>query len=167
MKKTFLFVFLLAMFVFSCQHEDLKESVNPIPPDHAYLLSDSCRTGNMYQLSMYVGHTSAECQGCVLRNGKLIHVDCMGRGDQCAASAVVSLEIQADSTYNAVVEDITDLTNEDFFLMPARSLCIVAVYGGKSTYLNIPGQMVYRDTATLQFTFTGLYFSEGPAYEND
>lgn len=167
MKKTRIFIFLLALVLVSCKHEDMKESVNPIPPNHAYPLSDSTRTGNMYQLSMYVGHTSAECQGCVLRNGKLVHVDCMGRGSQCAASVAVSLEIQADSTYNAVVEDITDLTNEDFFLMPARSLCISAGYGGKSTYLNIPGQQVERDSTTLQFTFTGLFFSEAAAYEND
>ena len=33
--------------------------------------------------------------------------------------------------------------------------------------VNIPSQMVYRDSTTLQFTFTGLFFSTLPAYEND
>ena len=31
----------------------------------------------------------------------------------------------------------------------------------------IPEQMVYRDTSSLQFTFTGLFFSETAAYSNN
>jgi hypothetical protein len=38
---------------------------------------------------------------------------------------------------------------------------------GNPIYLNIPSQMVYRDSTTLQFTFTGLFFSTSPVYEND
>ena len=30
-----------------------------------------------------------------------------------------------------------------------------------------PEQMVYRDTASQQFTFTGLFFSETAAYSNN
>jgi hypothetical protein len=33
-------------------------------------------------------------------------------------------------------------------------------------YLNIPEQLVFRDTATLQFTFTGLFFTDAPEYTN-
>ena len=89
----------------------------------------------------------------------------MGEGNYCASSAAVQLQ-QAGATINATTTDTFDLTSENFFLMPNRSLDYVDEKNNHY-YLNIPAQMVYRDTATLQFTFTGLYFSEGPAYEND
>ena len=38
---------------------------------------------------------------------------------------------------------------------------------GNHLFLNIPSQMVYRDTATLQFTFTGLSFSNTEVYSNN
>ena len=34
-------------------------------------------------------------------------------------------------------------------------------------FLNIPAQLVCRDTATKQFTFTGLFFSNTAAYTNN
>ena len=30
-----------------------------------------------------------------------------------------------------------------------------------------PAQLLERDSLTLQFTFTGLFFSDTPAYSND
>ncbi len=89
----------------------------------------------------------------------------MGQGHYCATTAAVQLQ-QAGYTINAVTTDTFDLTSEDFFLMPDRSLDYVDDKNNHY-YLNIPAQMVYRDSTTLQFTFTGLFFSEGPAYEND
>ena len=50
--------------------------------------------------------------------------------------------------------------------MPDRSLEYVDEKENR-IFLNIPAQMVYRDTATLQFTFTGLFFSEIAAYSNN
>jgi hypothetical protein len=66
----------------------------------------------------------------------------------------------------ATTTDTFDLTSEDFFLMPDRSLDYVDEKGSH-IFLNIPEQVVYRDTATLQFTFTGLFFSEIAAYSNN
>ncbi len=40
-------------------------------------------------------------------------------------------------------------------------------FQGVYSYLNIPAQLVYRDPATLQFTFTGLFFSNTAAYANN
>ena len=92
-------------------------------------------------------------------------MNCMGHGDYCAFVSAVQLQ-QAGATINATTTDTFDLTSEDFFLMPDRSLDYVDDKNNHY-YLNIPAQMVYRDTATLQFTFTGLFFSNSPAYEND
>ena len=89
----------------------------------------------------------------------------MGDGNYCAVAAAVQFQ-QAGYTINAVTTDTFDLTSEDFFLMPDRSLDYVDEKNNHY-YLNIPSQLVYRDSTTLQFTFTGLFFSTSPAYEND
>ncbi|MBO4503528.1 MAG: hypothetical protein J5730_01780 [Bacteroidales bacterium] len=89
----------------------------------------------------------------------------MGEGNYCATATAVQLQ-QAGSTINATTTDTFDLTSENFFLMPDRSLEYVDEKENH-LYLNIPGQMVYRDNTTLQFTFTGLYFSQTAAYNND
>jgi len=64
----------------------------------------------------------------------------------------------------ATTTDTFGLTSLDFFNMPARSLSTGD--GGDNAYLNIPAQLVERDTATLQFTFTGLFYTGKPAYNN-
>ena len=89
----------------------------------------------------------------------------MGEGHVCLNSAAVTID-QNGSAITATTTDTFDLTSEDFFLMPDRSLDYVDEKGSH-IFLNIPEQMVYRDTATLQFTFTGLFFSETAAYSNN
>ncbi len=99
-----------------------------------------------------------------MMDGHPIHVNCMGAGDECANMVAVQLQ-QIGTAVTATTTDTFDLTTEDFFLMPDRSLNYTDENNNR-IFLNIPGQMVYRDTTTLQFTFTGLFFSEGPAYSN-
>ena len=70
-------------------------------------------------------------------------------------------------TFNAVVDTVWSLTTEDFFNMPDRSLAVLDAPSENARYLNIPAQLVFRDTVTQQFTFTGLFFSEDAVYTND
>ena len=88
----------------------------------------------------------------------------MGDGHYCAYATAVQLQ-QIGATITATTTDTFNLTSEDFFLMPNRSLGFKDDKGNP-VFLNIPGQMVYRDTATLQFTFTGLFYSTTAAYSN-
>ena len=97
--------------------------------------------------------------------GQLVHVNCIGTGDDCLRTAAVQLQ-QVGTEISATTTDTFDLTSDDFFLMPDRSLSYTDEKGNR-IFLNIPAQMVYRDTATLQFTFTGLFFSERAAYSNN
>ena len=122
------------------------------------------KSSNNYVLLTYAGHDAKDCSGCILFNGRLIHINCQGWGDACLHSAAVTLN-QVASSVTATTTDTFDLTSEDFFLMPDRSLNYTDEKG-RRIFLNIPEQMVYRDTATLQFTFTGLFFSEAAAYNN-
>ncbi|MBR4911877.1 MAG: hypothetical protein IKZ54_03440, partial [Bacteroidales bacterium] len=66
----------------------------------------------------------------------------------------------------ATTTDTFGLTSEDIFLMPARSLNYTDANNNR-IFLNIPAQLLYRDTTTQQFTFTGLFFSDRAAYSND
>lgn len=119
-----------------------------------------------YQMTMYIGHSGKNCPGCVeWKKGHFVHVDCQGRGYECSVSANVVL---SGNSYNftAVTTDTFGLTDQSFFNMPDRSL-LTEDEKGLPVYLNIPAQLVYRDSSTLQFTFTGLYYSNSPVYDND
>ena len=160
---TVLVMSLVSMSISSCNK---KEET----PQHSsnYLIhkqSDSKTNSNEYLICAELGHDGKNCPGCVLFNGKLIHRDCMGHGNYCHALANVCLNtLGTDITATTI--DTFDLTSEDFFLMPDRSLDYVDENNNR-IFLNIPEQLVYRDTTTLQFTFTGLFFSTTAAYNND
>ena len=62
--------------------------------------------------------------------------------------------------------DTFGLTSADFFLMPDRSLSYTDENNNR-IFLNIPEQLLFRDSTTQQFTFTGLFFSDGPVYDNN
>ena len=89
----------------------------------------------------------------------------MGDGTYCSIVAAVNLQ-QTGMTFTATTTDTFDLTSEDFFLMPDRSLNYTDEKGNR-IFLNIPAQLVYRDSTTRQFTFTGLFYSERAAYNNN
>ncbi len=147
---------------FSCRHEaeSIINSCNRV----IHLQSDE-KIANECMFMVSLGHDAKGCPGCILFNGKYIHVDCQGLGTACSVAATVSLN-QVGTAITATTTDTFGLTNLDFFLMPSRSLDYVDE-NSNHIYLNIPGQLVYRDTATLQFTFTGLFFSNYPEYSNN
>ena len=89
----------------------------------------------------------------------------MGYGHYCAQWAYITLH-QTSTAVTATTVDTFDLTSEDFFLMPDRSLNYTDENNNR-IFLNIPEQLVYRDSTTLQFTFTGLFFTNTPAYDNN
>ena len=125
------------------------------------LESDSKDAG--YLLVTTIGHLSSDCGGrCITINGTKCHLDCMGDGNVCRQATSVHLQ-QTGTAVTATTTDTFGLTSEDFFLMPDRSLDYEDDKGNH-LFLNIPSQMVYRDTTTLQFTFTGLSFSNTALY---
>ncbi len=153
-----------ACTAFSCTKSNDKDNLvfsNMVIQD----LTDVKESG-LYSLRVNVGHNSSDCKGaCIQINGTPTHVDCQGFGHCCQLLTSVSLA-QMGTAITATTTDTFDLTSEDFFLMPDRSLNYTDEKG-RRIFLNIPGQMVYRDTATLQFTFTGLFFSERAAFSNN
>lgn len=169
MKKQFfhfsrssLISFLLMLFLSGCHNQI--ETVTVTPNCRILEISSDEKTGGNYLLVCYLGHDGSKCPGCILRDGQLIHINCQGAGNACAVSTSVNLQ-QVGTSITATTTDTFGLTSEDFFNMPARSLATMSI--GPEHYLNIPAQLVYRDSVKLQFTFTGLFYSETPAYSND
>jgi len=166
MKKALTLTLLAALLLYACEKEDTQTVTHEQSLNRVIALPDDGKTGNSTALlAMAIGHRSNDCKGCIMMNGHVFHIDCMGNGNYCAAIAAVQLQ-QIGTAVTATTTDTFDLTSEDFFLMPDRSLNYTDEKG-RRIFLNIPGQMVYRDTATMQFTFTGLSFSETAAYSNN
>lgn len=151
---------LLIMFISAggCQ-----KGVSP-QTDGNYLIpmGSESKDGGGHLMVFFAGHDGKNCPGCVMIGGNLYHVECQGPGTKCRVSSRVSI-VQSGSFVTATTTDTFGLTSEDYFLMPARSL-YYADSLSNPIYLNIPDQLLFRDTTTLQFTFTGLSFTNKPVY---
>ena len=120
----------------------------------------------VYQVFVRTGHSGKNCPGCIRgKDGNYVHVNCQGYGNQCTAYSQIIIN-QTGMYFSATTTDTFSLTSEDFFLMPDRSLDYIDGNNNR-LYLNIPEQLVYRDSTTLQFTFTGLSFTSTPVYNNN
>ncbi|MBR4919433.1 MAG: hypothetical protein IKZ52_09490 [Bacteroidales bacterium] len=156
---------LAALLLGACEKDENQTATQGQTLNRVILLPDEEKTGaQSILLAMTIGHSSRDCKGCIMIDGHIFHVDCMGNGNYCATIAAVQLQ-QIGTAVTATTTDTFDLTSEDFFLMPDRSLEYVDEKENH-IFLNVPEQMVYRDTTSLQFTFTGLFFSETAAYSN-
>lgn len=166
MKKTLPITFLTLLTLFSaCEKEKVDTTIKEPARNRVVVIPSESKTGNTTLLVTMIGHNAKDCTGCVVVDGHLTHVNCQGAGNYCSVSAAVNLQ-QTGMTFTATTTDTFDLTSEDFFLMPDRSLNY-RDEKGNIIFLNIPAQLVYRDSTTRQFTFTGLSFSEKAAYNNN
>ena len=167
-KKIVLIMVIAVMTMTACKKSPLPENCTHFPKNYAVMCNDSMKEGSdPIEITYAVGHTAEECHNsCVTINGVSGHIDCQGWGEAC----VVTIRIwpiggqPKSATFNALVDTVWSLTSEDYFLMPDRSLTVI---GTDTRYLNIPAQLLFRDTTTQQFTFKGLFFSDTPAYSND
>lgn len=166
MKKVLTLTVVAAMLLFvACEKEGKNAEVCDPTPDRVLIIPSDGKTASVTMLVSRIGHEASTCNGCVYSGGKMVHENCMGNGHYCAFAAAVQLQ-QVGTAVTATTTDTFGLTSLDFFLIPDRSLEYMDDKGNP-IYLNIPKQMVFRDTTTLQFTFTGLSFSERPMYSNN
>lgn len=157
-------IFVASMMIISSSCTDGENAQNSENSNRMIEMSSDGNKGMQYLFSFQVGHLSSDCKNsCITIGGVTMHKNCMGYGHVCNRTAAVSLQ-QIGAAIVATTTDTVGLTNEDFFNMPARSLSTGE--GGSTAYLNIPAQLVERDTATLQFTFTGLFYTDKPGYNN-
>lgn len=159
-----LITILLTVFGFACSKQEQKETNKSLGPNSAQLISISGSKKVTYGITMSMGHSGAGCSGCVMSGGHLIHVDCQGTGNACQSSAIMVLsDLGEINFYYGTVGNPDELTDEDFFIMPNRSLYII---GSNGEFLNIPEQTVFRDEETGAFIFDDIFFSDYQAFEN-
>jgi len=119
-------------------------------------------------LKFCVGHTSEQCGGrCLKFFGENYHADCRGLGNVCNLTSCV--EVAEDFTLDEVVLILKDLDlfgSFEIFPFPDRSLMITNPQNNTELWLNIPEQVLYKDS-TLQVVFQNVWFSEEPELENE
>ena len=160
--RTMALVALMCLFAMSCQRvgDTGAWAFNRLVP-----APSEGKSVSSFYIFMNMGHDARGCSGCVMSHGNMVHVDCQGHGNKCSKSSRVALQ-EVEGGYTMTTLDTSGLTSEDFFNMPARSLNYTDGDNNR-VYLNIPAQLVFRDTATLQFTFTGLSITEEQLYTNE
>ena len=164
-KMIFIGVIIALLSLASCKKNAL-DMQNTLSPNRVVpVQSDDSKSANIQWWTSEIGHDGRNCPGCVMHFGKMIHRDCMGRGHYCRLVARVILDTVGTDVI-ATTTDTFGLTSADFFLMPDRSLSYTDENNNR-IFLNIPEQLLFRDSTTQQFTFTGLFFSDGPAYSNE
>ena len=165
MKRISICLIILAasLVVNSCAKKE--DSVKHVNGNNRLVPVESESKTTMYLLVSNLGHKASDCGGrCVTIGGKDYHFDCMGFGDVCTQVATVTLQ-QNGTDLTVTTTDTLDLTSENFFLMPDRSLNYTDENNNR-IFLNIPAQLIWRDSVTRQFTFSGLFFSYTPTYSN-
>ena len=172
-KKTFFVLGLAALAMVSCNKTTDPVVVNQLPECYARMTTDTLKESNYpieITIRLRVGHNASECDNsCVsIIANQNTHVNCQGRGNACPVTIKIG-EITSPGkspTFNAVVDSLWEPTNEDSYMVPARSLVILDTPDGTPLYLNIPEQTLLRDSITNRFSFSGLFISESAAYSN-
>jgi hypothetical protein len=165
MNKTFLYlaIVLTSVIAISCSKKEVAEE--PRLSENRLIPIDSETKTQNYLMVHRIGHPAEGCKGCVKIAGVKLHINCMNYGHYCTSVASVTLQ-QTGTDMTATTTDTFGLTSENFYAMPDRSLDYIDENNNR-IFLNIPEQLVWRDTTTLQFTFTGLSFSNTPLYTNN
>ena len=170
MKRNIFFISMMAALIITgCDKTSVSNLNRPITENYAALgESTSKESGKPIEITYHVGHNMSDCNGCIYINGELGHADCQGWGNACVTRIRIwPIGGHTSSTpFSAVVDTLWDVTSEDYYNMPDRSLNYTDENNNR-VYLNIPEQMVYRDAVTRQFTFTGLFITNTPAYNNN
>ncbi|MDR2011391.1 MAG: hypothetical protein LBQ22_13005 [Bacteroidales bacterium] len=171
MKRKYPFLLLSLFIVFSCTKKENAQSTN-IDYEHRAIpieinsKSTSSHSGNGYLLITKSGHLANGCSGCVKVGDYYMHVDCSGAGNACNLSAGIALYNANGNFYDAITIEENELTDNDIFVMPDRSL-YVGEEDNQQVWLNIPGQLSVKDSESGQFVFNDVYFSNNKVFENE
>jgi len=163
MKKTLITIVFLIL-CFACKKHEIIETTELPKFNSAQLISNS-KGSAYYGITVRVGHAASTCSGCVNTGENCIHVDCQGAGTACSVSAIMEISDSGEiNFYYGIINAPNELTFEETFLMPDRSLYII---GSNGQFLNIPEQMAYRDEETGAFVLYDIFFSDNQVFINE
>ena len=86
-KSHFLLLLVLTLGVISCQ----KEEVDVVNTLNEVTIANPAKGKQTGTITIKVGHSAKECNGCIPVGDKLVHVDCQGAGTLCEITARVSI----------------------------------------------------------------------------
>lgn len=161
--KKIVFAIIMGLTITACSE---KESQFQKTSEHtATLLASDSKQATNYFILAKCGHLAKDCNNsCTTSGGLIFHVDCTGAGNICDIAGYIAVTPMPNSNfYQAVTTGKGDFTGGDFFLMPDRSLAIE----GDEYFLNIPEQLIFRDSVSGQFTLNDLFYTNYQYFDNE
>jgi hypothetical protein len=169
---------LISFIVFACTKNEKvsfsnlnanNENIDKKQNEATWIMSDDHSKGLSISLKFFVGHTADQCgNSCVKIFGKPAHLDCRGFGNVCNAATVASLyENPIDNELMLILMDDEILGDWETFPLPDRSLYITNPQNNSELWLNMPEQVLTKDSSEMEVIIHNIWFSENPELEND
>ena len=168
---TFVFTFIF----FSCSKNETASSSDPLSNNEnddlkrneaTWVSSDPSKGLPQIKIKIFIGHTVNDCGGtCVKIFGVPGHIDCRGFGNACDRTGTAQLSSQG-GTITLTFTDPDALGAFLDFDFPDRSLFITNPLNSNELWLNIPEQLLIKDSEEDVFVIHDLWFSENPELEN-
>jgi len=122
------------------------------------------------KISISIGHNASDCGNkCVKLLGEQGHADCRGFGNICSKIVDVGVEYSSGQNGEGIILTLfdTDVFGETLdFDFPERTFFITNPQNNTDLWLNIPEQLLLRDSIGLPFVIRDIWFSEEPELEN-
>lgn len=163
MKKYCILSIAVLLFISSCTKQ-ASEINNLYNENRIFHIDDNSKASASY-FTVKIGHSASGCNGCIKIDGINMHVSCQGHGTECEAKASIAISQDSIGFYTIKTINKYELTAENYFLMPDRSL-FVEMNDKIEVWLNIPAQLSIRDSVSEQFTFHNLFYSNYAVYKN-
>jgi hypothetical protein len=172
----FLIMFGVVSFAISCGKSEVTNSNSKKEDNDEFKLNEATWVGSsendskFWYLKMLVsfGHSAADCGNkCVKILGEQGHADCRGFGNTC--TKIVDAYCSVSQWGGGVMLTLVDTTvfgRTLDFDFPDRTLFIINPLNNTDLWLNIPEQLLVRDSTGGTFVIHDIWFSEEPELEN-
>jgi hypothetical protein len=129
--------------------------------------SESTKSNKLFW-KIYIGHTVSDCGGkCIKLFGEWGHIDCVGMGNVCSSSVEMSIEPgDGDDDFILILDDANAFGAFLEYPFPDRSLMITNPQNNTDLWLNIPEQILNRESEEVSFVIYDAWFSEIAELEN-
>lgn len=119
------------------------------------------------KMQISIGHTSNQCGNkCVKIFGQPGHIDCRGFGNVCSKIVDVHYSMEPNGDLRLILCDTAVFGESLDMLLPDRTLFITNPQNNNELWLNIPEQLLIRDSESVPFVIHDIWFSENPELEN-
>ena len=172
-------MFVIVLIAFSCKkNEGIASSNNLSSNESGDVLKENVATwvcsgeGNskswFFKIVIKVGHSAADCGNkCVKIFGEQGHINCRGFGNVCNKTFDAIYSIGSNGEDLTLILKDPDVFGEDLdFDLPDRTLFITNPLNNNELWLNIPEQLLKRDSIGIPFAIHNIWFSENPELEN-